>query len=285
MFIGRLAVSLGFHVQEYKSLQQLAAGWSSRVRDANCEAARCRPIFSDIEEQIRNDARVPGAWVKDPKAPRPPSGLSGLPGPGALAAPPSGLSGGSPAAPQSGQIAPLNAAGFAAVVAFADANRKPTEVEAFVGRLVYSLSMRTAAGKYDMLKQLAAEWASQVRQQNCVVARISPIYDDIIARIRRDSQTPGAWVSSSSAPVSPAQKSAPRPFGAPPPGPMMGLPPSGSPSPPMGIAPMGSMGRPAPPFGGSPPSSLAAPPPPLAPSQPLGMMGAPPLAPMGQPRW
>merc|ERR1719491_203212 len=33
MFVGRLAVSLGFHVQEYKSLQQLAAGWARRVHD------------------------------------------------------------------------------------------------------------------------------------------------------------------------------------------------------------------------------------------------------------
>jgi len=276
MFIGRLAVFLGFHVQEYPSLKQHAATWADKVRSFNCEAARLRPVYEEIENKLRTDAKIPGGWVKDPKAPAKPVlsglGMGGQPQPPPLA--PGGGSayggggGGTRALPKSGQSATLDAPGFAATVAFAEANSKPTDVEAFVGRLVYSLGLRISSTQYATMRQLAAEWASQVKAQNCVVERISTIYNDIVARIRRDSQTPGAWVSGSATPTSSPSPAPAAPAFSPLGGGGSAMRPLGSPAPPMGsaYAPMGSP-PPLAPMGGAPP---------LAP-----MGGGPPLAPLG----
>merc|ERR1712232_1189650 len=121
-----------------------------------------KPIYDEIESRLRSDSRVPGSYVKDPKASHAPLGAP-------LGAPSAPLGGGgSPAAPLSGQQAPLNANGFAGAVA----EGKPQNVEQFVGRLIYDLGCKITPGKYSTLSQLASQWGSEVRQQNCIPERI-----------------------------------------------------------------------------------------------------------------
>merc|ERR1719401_2320629 len=105
------------------------------------------------------------------------------PPPGAQSnAPLAPLGGGSPAAPISGQTAPMDAGGFAGAVA----SGKDADVQAFVGRLVFHVGCKVAPGKFPALSQLASEWAAQVRGQNCVVSSCTPIYDSMVARIKQD---------------------------------------------------------------------------------------------------
>jgi hypothetical protein len=266
IFVGRLAVSMGFHVQSYPTLQQLAREWSAKVKSLNFEASKAKPVLDEIQNRLRNDAKTPGSWVKDPKslaAPKPlgsSSSVQPLSPPSTGSAASSALDG-SPATPQSGQEAALTAAGFAAAVA----KGKPQDVEVFVGRLVYDLGCRTAPGKYSTLRDLASEWAGQVRQQQCIPNRVGSIYDSMVARIRQDSQTPGSWVqvsASKSASSSAASSSLSPP-------PLAPMAPIGSTAP-LGQRPMAPMGQP----------------PPMAPMTPAPMapMTPAPLGPYGQRR-
>jgi hypothetical protein len=232
LFVGRMIVQLEFHCADFKTLQQHTSGWAQRVREQNCVAAKVKPIYDEIESRLRNDARVPNSYVKDPKA----SSFGSQQG-GSL---------GAPAAPLSGQKAELNAQGFAGAVA----TGKAQDVEAFVGRLIFDLGYKITPGKYSTLSQLAGQWANEVRQQNCVPQRITSIYDGMVSRIRGDSQMPGAWVQGKT-PNTMSTAYAP-----------VGQAPPLAPMTPMGQPPVSSLGRP-PPL--APSGSPPLPPPPLAP--------------------
>lgn len=275
-FVGRLAVELGFQVKAFDGVQRQADDAMAKVKAVNCEAARSRTIFEEMKARIRADAATPGSWVKDPKAgfARPGMGLSPpAPPPGG------GLGGGGQrASPESGQKAPMSAAGWAATVAYADANNKPAEVEFFIGRLIHDLGLRTTPGKYDTQKRMAAHWAAEVRAQNCVVDRVGQLYDNMVNRIRQDAQRPGEWVhTGSGTPVSsPTLRPAGSAFGS-----------SASSTPPAMSANASSgglsgLGRPPPPGGASSssmsPGALGGRPPP-APPPGGGGFGSPPLGP------
>jgi len=291
-FIGRLCVSKGFHVKTYPTLSQLASTWAAQVREQNCDPSKVRHIFDDICQRVQRDAQIPGGWIAaaggrsvSPLAPSAPLGSSSS----ASATPPppmAPLGGSRPAAPLSGQSAPLNAAGFAGVCA----SGKPMDVQAFVGRLLYDLGCKTAPGQYSAQSRLCEQWAQQAKQQNCVEDRVKPIFDEMVSKIRGDSQLPGSWVMSSK----PAGSSTPpAPLGRSAASPLAPVGASGVGTPPAPLAPVGASGLRTPPAPMAPvgASGLATPTPPLAPQPlaPVGALGAstPPaplgLAPVGAP--
>lgn len=262
VFVGRLSVSLGFNVKVFDTLRQLAGQWSNQVRDQNCEPARVKPIFDEICSRLRRDAQMPGGWVAPANRPAaaPIAPLGGAASP-ATPTPPlapvgaSAASGGTRAAPLSGQSAPLTAAGFAGVCA----SEKPTDAQSFVGRLVYDLGCKTAPGRFKDLASLADQWASQAKQQNCVVDRVTPVFNEMVNKIRTDSKVPGSWVLS----AKPAGSATPTPGIGTPPAPL--APAGGMATPPAPMAPLGASSSMTPPA----PAPLAPIGAPLAPMAPL----------------
>lgn len=103
----------------------------------------------------------------------------------------------------------MNADGFAGVCA----SDKKTDVETYVGRLVYHLGLRIAT--YPACQALALHFAAQVQAANCVAEPARPIYDEMVAKIREDAKMPGSWVTNpmapKAAPVAPPPAAQPTP--------------------------------------------------------------------------
>lgn len=243
LFVGRLILQLGFHCADPKTLQSHTSVWAQRVRQENCVAAKVKPIYDEIESRLKIDSRIPNSYVKDMKAPAAPLGGGSL---------------GSPATPVSGQEATLNAPGFAGAVA----RGKAQDVEQFVGRLIYDLGCKIEKGMYPTVTQLAGQWASEVRQQNCIPERTTAIYNNMVARIRQDASVPGSWVTTSAKPASSLTSTPTPPLQSSPSYAPFGQAPPLAPMTPLGQPPrMAPVGAPQP-YGNSGPPL---PPPPLAP--------------------
>jgi hypothetical protein len=173
-FLTRVVESLGFSVADKRGLSLFASTCMSLVKQQNCDAQQATKTFTDIVASIRQESQRPGSWVG-----------SRLPT--------------VPAVPASGQVAPLDAGGFAGTVA---ANN-PQEVENFIKRVVESLGLQ--ATNQQSLTHFSTAWAAMVRQENCQGSKLPLIYQDMVSRICSDAQVNGGWL----APALPAARPAP----------------------------------------------------------------------------
>ena len=45
------------------------------------------------------------------------------------------------------------------------------------------------------LQQFASIWMARSKQVGHILENVRPVYDDMIAKIRSDAQTPGSWIA------------------------------------------------------------------------------------------